>query len=75
MLLGIALMLDAIDPITPVDDAVRSLLNLGVGGAIALVFYLQWQREMRERKVSESRERALLREIAKLPPETTPADP
>lgn len=58
-------------PVTPVDDVIRQLLNLGTGGVIALIFYWQWQRSEKKREEAERRERDLLRQIAKL--ETPPS--
>lgn len=52
--------------VAPVDDAIKSIINLGVGGVIAVIFYLQWQREIGRREASEKRERELLRALAKV---------
>lgn len=60
--------------ITPVDDAVRQIINLGVGGVVAAIFYWQWQREREERKAAEKRERNLLRNMAQVEPESESAN-
>lgn len=65
-LMSVALMADVTPPLTPVDDVLRQLLNLGVGGVIALVFYWQWRTSEQKREQAEKRERALLLKLAKL---------
>jgi len=54
---------------TPVDAALQQILQLGVGGVVAAIFYWQWQREITRREASEKRERAILRAVGNLPPE------
>lgn len=55
---------------TPVDSAIQQILQLGVGGVVAAIFYWQWQREIGRREAAEKRERQLLRTVGKLPEET-----
>lgn len=69
-LLSIAWAVDTTTPVTPVDDVVKQLLNLGVGGVIALIFYWQWRYSEKKREIAEERERRLLRQIAKLEVDT-----
>lgn len=65
-LLSVALMVDVTQPLTPIDDVIRQLLNLGVGGVIAVVFFFQWQAEMKKRETAEKRERTLLLKLARI---------
>jgi len=52
--------------ITPLDDVARQLLNLGIGGVIAAVFFVQWRRVEALWLESLDRERKLLLKIAKV---------
>lgn len=52
--------------VTPVDDVVKQLLNLGVGGIVAAVFFVQWRRVEELWLQSLERERKLLMRIANL---------
>ena len=66
IMLSAALAVDVTTPTTPVDDVIRQLLNLGVGGVVAVVYFLQWQAEMKKREACEKRERDLLLKLAKI---------
>lgn len=50
--------------ITPIDDVARQLLNLGIGGVIAAVFFVQWRRVEALWLESLDRERKLLLKLA-----------
>lgn len=50
--------------ITPLDDVARQLLNLGIGGVIAAVFFVQWRRVEALWLESLDRERKLLLKLA-----------
>jgi len=52
--------------ITPLDDVARQLLNLGIGGVIAAVFFVQWRRVEALWLEALERERKLLLKIAKV---------
>ncbi len=52
--------------ITPLDDVAKQLLNLGIGGVIAAVFFVQWRRVEALWLESLDRERKLLLKIAKV---------
>lgn len=58
----------------PVSEIARSVLNLGVGGVLAWVFYVQWKSEVSKREMAEKRERQLLRSINNLPAEPGDGD-
>lgn len=57
--------------ITPLDDVARQLLNLGIGGVIAAVFFVQWRRVEALWLESLDRERKLLLRLAKVDDEPT----
>ena len=52
--------------ITPLDYVARQLLNLGIGGVIAAVFFVQWRRVEALWLEALERERKLLLKIAKV---------
>lgn len=52
--------------ITPLDDVAKQLLNLGIGGVVAAVFFVQWRRVEALWLESLERERKLLLKIAKV---------
>lgn len=52
--------------ITPLDDVAKQLLNLGIGGVVAAVFFVQWRRVEALWLESLERERNLLLKIAKV---------
>lgn len=52
--------------ITPLDDVAKQLLNLGIGGVIAAVFFVQWRRVESLWLEALERERKLLLKIAKV---------
>ena len=52
--------------ITPLDDVAKQLLNLGIGGVIAAVFFVQWRRVEALWLESLDRERKLLLKIANM---------
>lgn len=52
--------------ITPLDDVAKQLLNLGIGGVVAAVFFVQWRRVEALWLESLDRERKLLLKIAKV---------
>lgn len=58
---------------TPVDTAIQQILQLGVGGVVAAIFYWQWQREIGRREAAEKRERSILRTVGNLPAEESAA--
>lgn len=65
-LLSLALAIDVATPVTPIDDVVKQLLNLGVGGVIAAVFFFQWRRVESLWLDTLERERKLLLKIAEI---------
>lgn len=52
--------------ITPLDDVAKQLLNLGIGGVVAAVFFVQWRRVEALWLEALERERKLLLKIAKV---------
>ena len=58
----------------PVSEIARSVLNLGVGGVLAWIFYMQWRAETTKREAAELRERQLLRTLVNLPAEHKDGD-
>lgn len=52
--------------VTPLDDVARQLLNLGIGGVIAAVFFVQWRRVEALWLDALERERKLLLKIANM---------
>jgi hypothetical protein len=58
----------------PVTEIARSVLNLGVGGVLAWIFYQQWRTEIAKREAAELRERQILRTLANLAAEHTSPD-
>lgn len=52
--------------VTPLDDVAKQLLNLGIGGVVAAVFFVQWRRVEALWLDSLERERKLLLKIAKV---------